>query len=115
MSDGPTIGHTLALRAGEICQYSSEVPEEHDGPLYAVALLRQHFPHHGLAATHCRPYIVACASYVRVRDHDYKTWGWVHLDPDARAIIGTGLWEMYRSQQIEPGDWVYLTIGWEDK
>jgi hypothetical protein len=36
----------------------------------------------------------------------FPSWGWVHLDPDANAIIGEDLEEIGAT----PGKWIYMII-----
>ena len=106
LSDGYPIGATLALRNDEARYYSSSFPEEALAP-YAVIRIQQVAPHIGLSVQGVLPYVVACMQYTTWGDNTERAWGWVHLDPGAKRIIGEELAAMAPKRL---GEWIYMAI-----
>ncbi len=80
----------LAMRPGEQLHFS-EGPYDY-GETYAVMLLETpKFP--GVGHIESKPLSVICAIQhsVIVGDSGEYKWGWVHLEPNTKEIIGAGL------------------------
>jgi hypothetical protein len=100
-------GATLAFRPDEVRTYTSEMPDVL-GTFYAVCLMESPPWPEGDVSPQCQPLVVACIQFAAWGSHMFPSWGWVHLDPDAKAIVGEDLEEL-----TTPGRWVYMTLSTE--
>lgn len=107
MTTEPTIGATLAFRPDEIRRYSSDEADfANFHTFYAVMLNSvERFPK-GNVSPKCKPLGVACMQMACWGDSDFPSWGWVHLDPDAKLLIGYDLAAM----DVERDEWIYMAI-----
>ena len=102
---------TLALRPGEWSEYLENEPELAPHQYYAVALVEtpdapgEAHPECGsLAVIAMQRY--RCIAGERAGE---TLWGWIHLVPDTKCLIGSDLVE----GGALPGRWYYLIPSWE--
>jgi hypothetical protein len=101
-----TAGATLSFRPDEVRAYRFDELPDVFGTFYAVTLLDSPPWPEGDVSPQCKPFVVACIQFAEWGSHMFPSWGWVHLDPDARAIIGEDLEEI----GAPPGKWIYMII-----
>jgi hypothetical protein len=98
-------GATLSFRADEIRTYYYVEPK--DSPnLYAVTFLSAPTWPEGTVSSRCKSLAIGCIQFAHWKDEANPSWGWVHLDPDAKAIIGEDL----ESFEFGPDQWIYMVI-----
>lgn len=103
----PTIGATLAFRPDEIRYYNSQESElENFHTLYAVCLIESPPWPEGEVSSACKPLVVACIQMTNWASREFPCWGWVHLDPDAKLIIGHDL----EGMEAKYNQWIYMAI-----
>lgn len=98
--------NVLSIRAGEQTVYHNEIPDAKR--VYAVALIKvpafpdDAHPESNSLSVICSERYTAAEGQV----NDKPLWGWVHLTPDAKNLIGSDLVE----SNAEIGKWYYLVL-----
>lgn len=100
---------TLAIRDGEGRQYFvGPTPPpiiKGDERIYGVALVESP-PLPGNRHPRSNPLLVCCIANYPTQDHLETAWGWIHLTPDTKELIGNDLVEL----ACKVGTWIWLML-----
>lgn len=95
----------LALRPGEVMHFSEQRYDQSEA--YVVMLCEvPAFP--GASHPEAKNLSVICAGQYSTEDGelDGVAWGWVHLDPGTKELVGHGL----EAIGAQPGKWYYMLL-----